>query len=52
MTEVQSLGSQFSSNSLEVKKEENPKQSDLRKQVTAENEVQFPAAFYLVVELS
>lgn len=49
MTEVQSLGSQFSSNSLEVK---NPKQSDLRKQVTAENEVQFPAAFYLVVELS
>lgn len=52
MMEVQSLGSQFSNNSLELKREGNPKQYDLRKQVTAENEVQFRAALYLVAELS
>lgn len=50
--EVQSPGSQCSNNSLEVKREENPKQSDLRKQVAAENEVQFPVALCFVVELS
>lgn len=52
MMGVQSLVSQFSNNSLEVKRGENPKQSDLRKLVAAESEVQFHAALCLVVELS
>lgn len=52
MLKVQSPGSQRNNNSLEVKREENPKHSDLRKQVATEDEVRFPVALCLVVESS